>query len=138
MLTVHELADRSGAPSHVVRYYARIGLLRSVAKKDNGYRLFATEDVDRLRFIRSAKQLGFTLKEIRQIIARADSGKSPCPDVRRIIARRIRENRRKIDALTQLQQRMEQALVIWDTLPDGVPDGHSVCWLIESADEVLS
>ncbi len=46
---------------------------------------------------------------------------------------RIDENRRKLQELMQLQERMEHALEQWRTMPDGVPDGHSVCHLIESA-----
>jgi DNA-binding transcriptional MerR regulator len=131
-LTVNELAKQSGAPAHVVRYYARIGLIQPAGQKGNGYRLFTPGDAGRLRFIRMAKALGFTLNEIREITQQADHGESPCPDVRRIIRRRIRENRAKIDAMLRLQTRMEQALAQWGDLFDGVPNGHSVCHLIES------
>lgn len=137
MLTVNELATQSGAPAHVVRYYVRIGLLQPVATQDNGYRLFAAADASRLRFIRRAKHLGFTLNEIREITQHAAQGESPCPDVRRIIRQRIKENRIKIDEMIRLQTRMEQALAKWDTMPDGIPDGHSVCHLIESFEHEL-
>ncbi len=132
MLTVNELATRSGVPSHVVRYYVRIGLIHPAGQQDNGYRLFAPSDAGRLRFICMAKHLGFTLSEIREITQHAVHGESPCPDVRRIIRRRIRENRTKIEEMLRLQTRMEQALEQWDAMPDGVPTGHSVCHLIES------
>ena len=132
MLTVNELATQSGAPAHVVRYYVRIGLIHPAGQKDNGYRLFAPSDAGRLRFIRMAKHLGFTLNEIREITQHAEHGESPCPDVRRIIRRRIQDNRVKIEAMMRLQTRMEQALEQWETMPDGIPDGHSVCHLIES------
>jgi DNA-binding transcriptional MerR regulator len=138
MLTVNELAIQSGAPAHVVRYYVRIGLIQPVSKQDNGYRLFAATDANRLRFIRMAKHLGFTLNEIREITGHAKHGESPCPDVRRIIRRRIEENRTKIEAMMRLQTRMEQALEQWDTMPDGIPDGHSVCHLIESFERELA
>ena len=136
MLTVNELAIRAGAPAHVVRYYTRIGLLRPAAQRDNGYRLYDSRDASRLRFIRLAKHLGFTLKEIDAIILHADVGESPCADVRRIIQRHIAENRAKIDEMQRLQNRMEKALEQWNSMPDGVPDGHSVCHLIESFDPV--
>ena len=132
MLTVNELAVRSGAPAHVVRYYARIGLIEPASQQDNGYRLFKPNDVGRLRFIRMAKNLGFTLSEIKEIIHHADCGESPCPDVRRLIRDRIDENREKIDEMLNLQIRMEQALALWETIPDGVPDGTHICHLIES------
>jgi DNA-binding transcriptional MerR regulator len=136
MLTVNELAVQSGAPAHVVRYYTRIGLIEPFAQQDNGYRLFRPDDVGRLRFIRLAKQLGFTLNEIRRITRQAAMGETPCPDVRNIIKLRIVENRQKIDAMLQLQVRMEDALKTWDKMPDGMPDGHHVCYLIESFSDV--
>ncbi len=134
MLTVNELAIRADAPAHVVRYYTRIGLLQPAAQRDNGYRLYAPKDASRLRFIRQAKRLGFTLKEIDEIVRHADDGESPCADVRRIIQQHIAETRAKIDEMQRLQSRMEQALEQWKSMPDGVPDGHSVCHLIESLD----
>lgn len=132
MLTVTELARRSGATPHAVRYYSRMGLLRPERNPDNGYRLYEHKEVGWLRFIRQAKRLGYTLSEIREIMHDSDQEKSPCPRVREILLRRIDENRQQLDELMNLQARMEQALEQWAELPDGVPDGHSVCHLIES------
>ena len=132
MLTVNELATQSGAPSHVVRYYVRIGLIQPAGQQENGYRLFTTQDATRLRFIRLAKHLGFTLNEIKQITRHAKMGESPCDDVRKIIQHRIQENRAKIEEMMKLQTRMEQALEQWKLMPNGIPDGTSVCHLIES------
>ncbi len=137
MLTINQLALRSRLPAHVVRYYARIGLIQPSDQQDNGYRLFTPEDAARLRFIRLAKQLGFTLNEIKEITQHADMKESPCQEVRRIIQNRIVENRSKIDEMLQLQNRMESALAHWQTMPDGEPDGHSVCHLIESFEPVV-
>jgi DNA-binding transcriptional MerR regulator len=135
MFTVNELAARAAAPPHVVRYYARIGLLKPRRHQKNGYRLFGKQDARRLRFIRLAKRLGFTLSEIGEITEHADHGESPCEDVRKIVQQRIRENRAKIDAMVDLQNRMESALELWESMPDGIPDGHYVCHLIESFED---
>ena len=132
MMTINELAVKSEAPAQVVRYYARIGLIQPAGQQENGYRLFSHEDASRLRFIRLAKQLGFTLNEIKQIIRYADMDESPCDDVRNIIQHRIEGNRLKIKTMMQLQSRMEQALEQWRHMPNGVPDGPSICHLIES------
>ena len=134
MFTVIELATRADAPAHVVRYYARIGLLKPRRHQENGYRLFGKQDARRLRFIRLAKKLGFTLSEIREITEHADQGESPCREVRNIIRQRIQENRTRIDAMMNLQNRMEQALAQWESMPDGIPDGDHVCHLIETFD----
>ena len=134
MLTVNELAIQSGAPAHVVRYYVRIGLIQPTAQQKNGYRLFVAKDANRLRFIRMAKHLGFTLNEIKQITRHADTGESPCDDVRKIIQHRITENRARIEAMSRLQARMEEALQQWSLMPNGTPDGNSICHLIEAVE----
>lgn len=129
---VSELARRSGTTADTVRYYTRLGLLNPQRDDDNGYKCFALRDLRRLSFIQQAKRLGFTLAEIRHFIDESEHGQLPCPEVREIIQRRIRENRRKLDEALALQKRMEQALSLWQNRPDGNPDGDAICELIES------
>jgi len=109
-----------------------MGLLLPERDPDNGYRLYEPREVNWLRFIRQAKQLGYTLSEIKAIMHDANRNQSPCPRVREILQRRIEENRQQLEVLMALQARMEKALADWSEMPDGVPDGHSVCHLIES------
>jgi DNA-binding transcriptional MerR regulator len=135
MLTVNQLAIQSSAPAHVVRYYVRIGLIQPAGQQENGYRLFTPQDANRIRFIRMAKHLGFTLNEIKLITRHADMAESPCDDVRKIIQHRIQENRVKIEEAMKLQARMEQALAQWKLMPNGMPDGNSICHLIESIED---
>jgi len=134
-LTVTELANSSNMTPHAVRYYTRIGLLRPERNPNNGYRLYRYSDVDWLRFIHRAKWLGYTLNEIKAIMEDATQGHSPCPRVREILLRRIDANRRQLEEMRILQDRMEQAMKQWSNMPDGIPDGHSVCHLIESFGE---
>jgi len=135
MLTVSQLATRCDVTPETVRYYARMGLLHPRRHPDNGYKLFEFSDIQKLRFIRRAKLLGYTLAEIEQILYHSMRGDSPCPMVRDFIQRRIEINRAKIKELTALQKRMEAALEKWGDKPDGLPDGHSICHLIESFTE---
>lgn len=132
MLTVTQLARRGNTTPETVRHYTRLGLLKPIRHPENGYRLYQQRDINRLLFIRRAKHLGFTLNEIRDITRDADQQESPCPKVRQILEQRISDNRRQLNELIDLQVRMERALKQWATMPDGVPDGHSVCHLIES------
>lgn len=134
MLQVRDLARICRISSDAVRYYTRIGLLRPRRDPGNNYRLYTEGDARRLRFISRAKSLGYTLAEIRQILHHSAGGESPCPLVREIIQRRIVENRRRIQRELALQERMERALAQWAEMPDGIPDGDSVCRLIESLD----
>ncbi len=135
-MTVRELANRSGVKPDVVRYYVRIELLQPERDNRNGYKLFSEQDVMRIRFIRRAKQLGYTLKEIKQIFAESRSGRSPCTKVREFLERHIQENRTKLAELNALQKRMEQAIEQWENLPDEISAEDSICYLIETAAEL--
>jgi DNA-binding transcriptional MerR regulator len=134
-MTVTQVARQANVSPHTVRYYTRIGLLRPARRRDNGYKEFNTRELDRLKFIRRAQRLGFTLAEIQEILRRAARHESPCPLVRQIVAKRIQESRAVLDEVSALVSRMERALAVWATMKDGVPDGNAVCKLIESLNE---
>lgn len=130
--TVSGMAAAAGVTPHVVRYYARIGLLKPGRDPANNYKRFTEQHLRRVLFIRQAKALGFTLGDIKRIVDHANDGHSPCPEVRDIIRRRIEENRARLQELQRLQQRMEEAVRRWEMMPNRAPDGHGVCHLIES------
>ncbi len=132
MLTVGELSKAAQTTADAVRHYVRIGLLAPSRNPDNGYRLFSKNDAKKVKFIRQAKGLGFTLREIQAIFDHGTAGQSPCPAVRDMIRQRINENRERLVELNRLQQRMDRALKKWETMPDGEPDGKAICHLIES------
>ena len=117
---------------HTIRYYMKIGIVKPTIDEHSGYHLFSDKDAKRVRFTVEAKQLGFTLKEIIQLIEDADKHQSSCPHARDILQRRIIENRRKLNELVALQHRMEAALMHWRGMPGGVPNGNHICSLIES------
>ncbi len=132
MLTVSELSKATQATPDAIRHYVRIGLLTPIRNPDNGYKLFNGNDVKKVKFIRRAKGLGFSLGDIQSIFDHSSDRRSPCPAVRRMIQHRINENREKLAELNSLQQRMDEALAKWKTMPDGEPDGEAICHLIES------
>lgn len=132
MMTVAVLAKQSGVTPHAVRYYTRMGLLSPTRNPENGYRQYKPSEVSWLKFIRQAKTLGYTLHEIQEIMHDRDNGQSPCPRVRELLQRRIVENRRHLQDLLVLQDRMEAALLMWSKIPDSKSSDHSVCHLIES------
>lgn len=134
-MKVSDIAKHGGVTAETVRHYTREGLLSPTRHPDNGYQLFASADLERLRFIQRARKLGFSVAEIRDILLHADQGDSPCPLVRDLLASRLPQIRARIAELEALAQRMEQALTSWQDMPDGTPDGHSLCRLIESFPE---
>ena len=134
-MQVHELATRAAVAPHIVRYYARLGLLRPTRNPRNKYKNFSQDDLLRLVFIRKAKWLGFTLGEVRLVLEMSYMGKTPCPLVREVVRRRVVDNARGLAELAALQKRMQSALRKWRGMPDGVPDGQAICRLIEAVVE---
>lgn len=73
---VKELADICKVPPDTIRHYSRIGLLRPTRDSENGYRQYTVNDSKRLDFIRKAKSLGYSLKEIEHILAESQKGQT--------------------------------------------------------------
>ncbi|NOX76184.1 MAG: MerR family transcriptional regulator [Gammaproteobacteria bacterium] len=132
MLTVSDLSKAAQTTPDAVRHYVRIGLLTPVRDPGNGYKLFTDDDIKKVKFIRQAKGIGFTLRDIETIFDHSSHGQSPCGAVRDMIQQRIDENRDKLAELNRLQQRMDDALEKWKQMADGDPDGNAICHLIES------
>ncbi len=138
MLTANILAKQSDVSLYTVRHYTRIGLLKPARNSQNNYKIYHPSDAVRVRFIKAAGNLGFSLAEIADVLDEAKHGKSPCPMVREIIVRRIEENRRKIKEMQKLQKKMETALEDWKQMKNSMPNGDSVCHLIESVGEIAT
>ncbi|HLV77918.1 MAG TPA: MerR family transcriptional regulator [Marinobacter sp.] len=134
-MKVKELATAAGVTPDTVRFYTREGLLQPTRNPDNNYQHYDAEDLRRLRFTRKARQLGFSLPEIRQILSQADDQRSPCPMVRDVFTQRLAEVEQEIAELQQLRARMVSALSAWEAMPDATPDGRTICRLIERWDD---
>lgn len=135
MLKVNELAKSAGVSPHIVRYYARLGLVRPARRGSNGYKEFEAADVRRIKFIRLTRGLGFTLAEIAEIVEMSRRRKSPCPMVRDIMQRRLLDTNDELEQMLILKRRIAKALDLWRTMPDTVPTGEQICHLIESMGE---
>ena len=131
-MKVNELAKRLGVTPDTVRFYTRIDVLKPLKDKTNGYREYSEVDENRLRFVLSARQLGFTVDDIKEIFSHADKQQSPCLTVRRLIDQRLQEFEQRFLEMQQLRQRMQRAVSEWSEKPDQAPNGHSICHLIES------
>ena len=136
MMTANILSKESEVSLFTVRHYTRIGLLKPARNRQNNYKVYQPSDAVRVRFIQAAKNLGFSLAEVADILEEAKHGNSPCPMVREIIVRRIKENRRKIKEMQKLQRKMENSLKDWSKMKNSMPTGESVCHLIESVGEI--
>ena len=130
-MKVAELARAGGVTAETVRHYTRQGLITARRDPVNNYQRFDEQALVRLKFISQARQLGFSLADIKQILQQADQHDSPCPMVRDLLKEHLPRVRERIRELEALAERMEHAMESWQDMPDGVPDGNSVCCLIE-------
>lgn len=106
-LTIGQVARRSGVGIDTVRFYEREGLLTKPARARSGYRQFDEKVIARLQFIQRAKELGFTLNEIKELLSLRVDPATSCEDVKARAETKIADIEDKIRTL----QRMKQALV---------------------------
>ncbi len=130
-MKVNEVAKKLGVTPDTVRFYTRIKVLTPNKSKVNGYKEYSDKDVNRLRFVMSARQLGFSVEDIQEILSYADKEKSPCSRVRTLITQRLHETEQQFEEMLQLRNRMQRAVLEWGQKPDKAPTGHMLCHLIE-------
>ncbi len=106
--TVKQVAERVDLPSRTVRYYDRIGLVSPQGRSEAGYRLYGPEDQGRLQFVRQAKGIGFSLKEIRQLIAAAERGccGEVVPELERLLAAKVAQVDAHVAELRAFRERL--------------------------------
>lgn len=102
-LTVGKLAKRAGVNVETLRYYERIGLMPPPQRRESGYRMYSDEDLTRLAFIRHAKELGFTLKEIKELLELRVDAKTNCEEVRTQTQAKICDIDQKIAHLQRIR-----------------------------------
>jgi DNA-binding transcriptional MerR regulator len=130
-MRVKQLADEMGVTPDTVRYYTRLGILNPSRNPANGYKQYSQQDRSRLRFAVRARDLGFTLADIVQIVNHAGSGDSPCPIVRRLVEQRFADIESRFQDTQRLYRRMQRAMQAWQAMPDEEPNGEMICALIE-------
>ncbi|MFQ6057642.1 MAG: heavy metal-responsive transcriptional regulator [Anaerolineae bacterium] len=132
-LLIGQLARAVGVNPKTIRYYEEIGVLPQPARTESGYRLYGPEDVERLEFVLRARSLGFSLDEVREILAFRERGEAPCLYVLDRIDRRIAEVEARISALMQLREELTTIRRDAEGLPvDDVEGKECVCHLIQN------
>lgn len=128
---IGELSQRTGVPARTIRYYEDIGLLSPASRGENRYRLYDQKDAERLRFIKSARALDFSLQEIAQILAARDRHEPPCGHVMDLIQNHIDEVERRIQELETLRSELTHLYVAGQGLPEDIHMRSCVCHLIQ-------
>ncbi len=107
-LTTGELAKRAGVNVETLRFYERKGLLPKPPQRASGYRQYPTESVGLIRFIKRAQELGFSLAEVRELLALRVRPGVTCAEVRDTAERKVIEVRQKIADLRAIERALEK------------------------------
>jgi Hg(II)-responsive transcriptional regulator len=103
-LTTGRLAQRAQVNPQTIRYYEREGILQSPKRSSSGYRIFSADAVRRIRFVKRAQTLGFSLDQIRDLLSlRSQRTGEETADVKRMAREKIAEIDRKMEALTKMR-----------------------------------
>jgi DNA-binding transcriptional MerR regulator len=133
-MTVTELANAISTTPDTVRYYTKMALITARKNPNNGYKIYGKSAQNRLKFILSARQLNFSVAEIKSILIEADKGHSACPLVRDIVEHHLTETEQQFQSALLLREKLSKAINDWQDKPDKTPTGDMIYHLIESAD----
>lgn len=109
-ISIGEVSKQAGVTVQAIRFYERRGLIPRAPRKESGYRQFSLDIVKRIEFIKRAKLLGFTLKEVEKFLALADGVASDCKEIQEFTAEKI----------TEIEQKIRQLSSLKDVLVEGV------------------
>lgn len=126
MLTIGELSRGTGVKIPTIRYYEQMGLMATAERSGGNQRRYEPQDRDRLSFIKHARDLGFTIEAIRELLKLSAHPERPCLDADQIAIRQLQIVREKIAKLRPLEKELERITTRCHT--DHVRD----CYVLQS------
>ncbi|HET9317969.1 MAG TPA: MerR family transcriptional regulator [Vicinamibacteria bacterium] len=117
------LARSAGVSTDTLRVYERKGLLPKARRSPNGYREYAPEAAARVRLVRQALAIGFTLDELARVFKVRDQGGAPCGEVRALGAAKLALLDARLDELARARDRLRGVLARWDAILAVTPRG---------------
>lgn len=102
-MTIGKLAKATGISAETIRYYERGGFLPSPDRLESGYRVYGSDSIQRVRFIKEAQALGFTLAEVSDLIGLTADEHADCAQVNEKATQKLQEINKKIKALKKIQ-----------------------------------
>lgn len=110
MLTIGAMSRKTGTKVQTIRYYEQIGLLCEPGRTEGGQRRYGTADLDRLAFIRHARQLGFSLDAIRELLDLSDKPQHSCADADSIARRQLKQVEQRLLRLQALKKELKRMI----------------------------
>ena len=105
-LTIGKLADATGVGIETIRYYERRGILPEPDRLASGYRIYGRESLLKLKFIKNAQMLGFTLQEAKELLSLRDDPDADCASVNETAQAKIKQINQKIKLLRKIKQNL--------------------------------
>jgi MerR family copper efflux transcriptional regulator len=131
-LRIGQLAQRVGVSAKTIRYYEELRLLPEPVRSPGGYRLYGVDDEERLRFISTARRTGFTLGQIKEVLALRDRRVAPCDYVREAVRRRLGEVDRQLAELNELKRELAKLETVARSLPSRPRTRAGFCHILEA------
>ena len=132
MLKISELSAQSGLSAHTLRFYEKNGLISASSRSEAGYRFYNEADVRRVEFVKTARNTGFSLEDIAQLLSiRVDKQSHSCQEVTDLTQNKLNEVNTKIEELQSMQQTLE---ILLDSCCGG-PEKATHCSIMEALDE---
>ena len=128
-LRIGALAERTGTNVPTIRYYEAIGLLPRADRRASGQRAYGGEDVQRLTFIRRCRDFGFSIEQVRSLVALVQDRERSCLDARDLAEVHLQAVRRKLDELRALERNIADSIATGDASCAGGPG--SACSILE-------
>ncbi len=110
--SIGEMSRRTGVNIETIRYYERIGLLRPPSRSGGGYRQYGPDDARRLSFLRHARDLGFSLDQVRALLRLADERNRSCAEARDLAAAHLAEVRAKLGNLRKMERALKDMIAM--------------------------
>jgi DNA-binding transcriptional MerR regulator len=118
-----ELAALAGVSRDTLRNYERRGLLPAAQRSANGYRRYPPEALVRVRLVRAALGIGFTVEELREIFSSRDRGEAPCTRVHALAIQKSKALEAEIASLQRLHRSLQAAIRTWSRRLKSTPPG---------------
>ena len=123
-LRIGEVARRTGVSPDTLRHYERQGLIPKPKRTAAGYRMYSPDVIERVRLIRSALSVGFTIRELSRILEIRDRGGAPCAEVRSLAAFKLDHLDKRIAEMQDLRVKLRSLIKRWDAMLSKVPAGR--------------
>ena len=124
---IGQVAHATGLSIDTIRFYEKQGLLPRSARTDGGFRLFGAGDIETLKFVRKAQELGFSLNEIRELLILRTDHVPACSHVKELLDQKLTAVEQKIKELRSLELSLQRALRKCNRELRAAAPGHGKC-----------